>query len=141
MTKDNLPAEVAYNDPAMLDAIATELARQKLAAHTIEELNKVGRLVNASDLVGHELTVQSMRWANSTTEGGTGVFAILNAKDRFDQQHKSVAGGSKDIMATLVVLARLDAFPCVVKVVTVAKAKPGQNAPLGLEILPAELPF
>lgn len=157
MTNEHLPEAVGFTDPAFLravkealttpgtrlsvvedsGAVQADIARRILEASSVEELAKLQGTVSASDLVGHTLKVRGGRWMNSTADAGTGVYAQLDAVDLTDDHPVTVNAGSSNMVATLVKLLDLDALDkCTLKVIEVGKAKPGQSAPLGFEVIP-----
>lgn len=118
-------------DPA---TVQQRIVDQVLSAETEDEVFALGGSTAARDLVNVPLVLKDVRVLASQIEGAGPVYVLLQTYDENGQQ-LLVNTGAPRVMAQAWRAKQLGLLPKRVQVVEVAKAKPGQSAPLGLAAL------
>jgi hypothetical protein len=121
----------AYDSEEVQRALALGL----LGSETEEEVFGGQGLAPWSELIGVPMEVREVHFNPSRTEKGPGFYAVVNLV-RLDTGEASVrhVGGWKPASQLLYMWSR-GKLPFKAKLVEVAEAQKGQNAPLGLELV------
>jgi hypothetical protein len=130
--------DIVDTDP---DIVNAQIVAQILSAGTIEEVFDNGGTIATMKLVGEVLVLRDVKLLPSAIQptkdqpNPPKVYAILEVANSATGEIRALNTGSPRIMAQACRAKDLDALPLEVRIVEVAKAKPGRNAPLGLELL------
>lgn len=121
--------------PEVEDAgdIQRSIAARILQAPDVAGVFEEGTTIGTKDLVGVPLQVTSVRIVESQIEDSHPVYMLIEAVNMTSGELLVVNTSSRHIMAQLYQLKALGVMPVEVAVKEVAKARPGQSAPLGLE--------
>lgn len=114
------------------DATSEAIIREILAAEGLGELFRSRSTVATRDLIGTPLLIRGVRLMRSNIEGIEGVWMLIDAVRLDTGEPIAVNTGAKNIMAILWRANELERLPVEVEIVHVGRARPGENAPLGL---------
>lgn len=134
----------ALENPAFLDErddVEGALLRQLdeiLQAETLEDAFGNMQATSARDLVGRPIVIERIALKSSSLESATGVYMLIHATDGESGDRLVVTTGAAKIMVQIAWAVEHDALPLAVRVVEIGAAKPGQSAPLGLELVKSE---
>lgn len=119
-------------DPAIT---AMRIVEQVLTAETAEQIFDLGGSTSAQELVNVPFTIMDVQLRQSEVEGALPVYVLIDAQLSDSGERVPINSGAPRLMAQAWRAKQLDLLPIKVQVVEVAKAKPGQSAPLGLAAL------
>ncbi len=117
------------------EEVARALALGLLGAETIEEVFGTQGLAPWSELLGRPVEVAEVHFNASTTEKGPGFYAVCRLVDLETGEQTTRHVGGYRPAAQLLWAWGHGALPLKCKLVEVGNARPGQSAPLGLELV------
>lgn len=119
-------------DPAIT---SMRIIEQVLSAESAEQLFDLGGSTSAQEFVNVPFTMHDVQLRQSEVEGALPVYVLIDAEHAESGERIPINSGAPRLMAQAWRAKQLDLLPLKVQVVEVAKAKPGQSAPLGLAAL------
>lgn len=122
----------AVSDPK---AVALSVIESILRAETAEAIFDTGGTIATKDLLGEPFVLTGVQLMPGQIEDAAlPVYALLDCVDGNGERFVANTGAAR-IIGQAVAAKMRDLLPIKVQVVEVAKARPGQNAPLGLAIV------
>ena len=106
-----------------------------LGAETEAEVFDAGGSTACNDVKHQPFTLRDVKVMRSELPGALPIYMLLDVVFEADQKPAVLNTGAARIMAQAWRARKLDLLPKVVQVVEVAKARPGESAPLGLAIV------
>lgn len=129
---DGLPT---IEDPALVQA---RIVATILTAETVEGVFDNTGSTATKEMVGKPIRLLDVQLrASAIEDNASPVYALLEVADITSGEIKALNTGSPRIMAQACRAKDLGALPLDCRVIEVGAAKPGQNAPLGLELIAA----
>lgn len=117
------------------EEVQRALALGLLGSESLEELYGTQALEPWSELLGRPMEVRDVHFNPSKTEKGPGFYAVVNLVDlETGEAQVRHIGGWRPCSQLLATWAAGE-LPIKAKVVEVGLARPGQSAPLGLELV------
>jgi hypothetical protein len=104
------------------DGIAAKLASKKLAARSIEELNKAGELETLESFLWRELIVTEIHWNEATIDGKKGAYCVFDLTDPQTGVVATIGCGHQDVMLKLFKVQQWQLLPCRVQFKTGKRA-------------------
>jgi hypothetical protein len=123
------------------EIVNQQIVAQILSAPTIEEVFDNGGTIATMKLVGEILVLRDVKLlpssmvATKDQPNPPKCYAILEVANSASGEVKALNTGSPRIMAQACRAKDLGELPLEVRIIEVAKAKHGRNAPLGLELV------
>lgn len=108
------------------------IVREILSADGLGALFRQRTTVATRNLIGIPLLVRDYQLRLSTIEGTEGIWMLIDAVRIDSGEVVMVNTGAKNIMALLIRAKQLEKLPVEVEVIELGRARPGQNAPLGI---------
>jgi len=115
--------------------IKLSIVRQILAAETEEEVFAAGGSTSCQDMVNVALTLKDVKVMRSDIQDTLAVYVLLDCEIMDTGKPIVLNTSAARAMAQAWRAKELGLLPKKVQVVEVAKAKPGQSAPLGLAVI------
>lgn len=123
------PLPIAQDDEDVQESIAQQI----LSKGSVDDvLSGLPPTVGLRDLLGDELVIHDVRLRVSDIEGSKGAYALIDCTKTGEDDHFIATCGGVNVLAQLVRLFQLDAFPVKCTAYeTVSKSNP-KNKPLWL---------
>lgn len=116
-------------------AIKEMIVAQILAAETEDEVFGAGGSTATNDVKHEPFTLRDVKVMRSELADALPIYMLLDVVFQADGKPAVLNTGSARIMAQAWRARELGLLPKVVQVIEVAKARPGESAPLGLAIV------
>lgn len=117
------------------EEVQRALALGLLGSESLEELFGTQALEPWSEMLGRPVEVKDIHFNPSKTEKGPGFYAVVNLVDLESGEAMTRHIGGWRPMAQLLATWASGGLPLKCKVIEVGLARPGQSAPLGLELV------
>jgi hypothetical protein len=114
------------------DEIARQIIVRILKADDVEQVLEPAGALGARDLLGVPLEISAVRWQRSSLDGGPALFALIEAQRLDEGEPVVVTCGGRNVLAQLLRLAQLSAFPQVVRIVEAERETSRGYRPLWL---------
>lgn len=119
------------------EAVQQALAKGILAAESEDQVFGDASLPGWSDILDAPVEVHGVHFNPSQVENGPGIYAVVDLTQLDTGERRTRHVGGYRPVSQLIWLWRRDKFPYRCMLTEVAKAKSGQNAPLGIKRLEA----
>jgi hypothetical protein len=143
-TREQIIAEYPEMIFAIPEAQADDgsgIIAQALGASSWQALNDESEsLPNAEDMIGKEITIETLERRQSDLESGLGWYLVVGSTIVTTGEYVQWQTSSGSVMAKLVKLSQLQVLPATVKVYRVDKATKAGFHPLDLRVLDATEP-
>lgn len=116
--------------------VAAQIIEDILSAETEDDLREAGKIYSFPEVKDQVFEITGITPRGSDVKNGPGWYVVIDAVRERDRRAVRIQSGSRQILAWCLKLHKMDLIPCRVKFIEVGKAKEGQDAPQGLELLP-----
>lgn len=120
-------------EPEDSEAIQLKIVEQIARADSLEALFADHSSIGTKDIVGKPILISDCRLVESTITDSRGVYMLIEAADLTTGEVMLLNSGSPKIMMVIYQLKKRGMLPVECAVREVAPARPGRNAPLGLD--------
>lgn len=94
------------------DEVQANLAKRKLLAKNVDELNEIGTLHKVDEILNNPVIVGEIRWNKSNIDGNEGAYVVFDAANAYTGETKTYGCGHLDVMITLYKVSDWDLVPC-----------------------------